>query len=64
MNMCKAERELCEEARNQGMAEGRAKGIQVYVSKLRRLGVAEEDILAALVEDFQLSTDQARAFLQ
>ncbi len=58
--MCKAEQELCEEARNQGRAEG----IQVYVSKLRRMGVAEEDILAALVEDFQLSTDQARAYLQ
>ena len=64
VNMCKAEQELCEEARNQGIAKGRDEGIQVYVSKLRRLGVAEEDILTALVEDFQLSTDQARAYLQ
>ena len=64
MNMCKAEQELCEEARNQGKAEGMRKGIQVYVSKLRRLGVVEEDILTALVEDFQLSANQARAFLQ
>ena len=80
MNMCKAERELCEEAekigetrgeekgrkkgRKEGRKEGEKRGILAYVSRLLRMNVSKEDLLDALCEDFRLSRKKAMTYLQ
>ena len=76
MNMCKAERELCEEAekigetrgkeagRKKGRKEGRKEGILAYVARLLRMNVSKEDVLDALCEDFHLSRKNAMTYLK
>ena len=62
--MCKAERELCEEAEKIGETRGRKEGILAYVARLLRMNVSKEDLLDALCEDFRLSRKKAMTYLQ
>ncbi len=58
-NMCEVAQRLIREGKNAGMQQG----IQSSVSVLRKVGKADEEILPLIMEEYNLTKDEALAYL-
>ena len=60
--------EACEEARIRGHAEGlaqaRTEGIRILVSMLQEMNISDEEITEKLVEKYNISVSEAKAYLK
>lgn len=64
VDMCRAIKELIADGRAEGIAEGKTKGIHAVISICRELNVSDEAISKKLMENFQLTEDEAGKYLQ
>ena len=53
-----------EEGKTEGRKEEREEGIKVLIDSLRSFAIPEEQIISKLVEKYQLTKDEANAYLE
>ena len=54
---------VMEEIRTEGIAEGIARGIRKNIVTLRRVGTADAKIKSLLMEEYQISAEEADSYL-
>lgn len=61
--MCSVMEEIRTEGRTEGIAEGIARGIRKNIVTLRRVGTADAKIKSLLMEEYQISAEEADSYL-
>lgn len=64
MEVCKAIRDIEEDAKMEGRMEGRMEAIEVLVEALQKLGQTSESILQTLMEGFSISESEAKKYMK
>ena len=62
-NMCEVAQNLKREGREEGIQQGIQQGIQSSVNMLRKIGKTDEEILALIIEEYELDVEEAEKYL-